>query len=379
MSTNPFNPSTSGLQPNAGVVGTPGAIVATSDTTQTVATGSLVFDIPAQCGFGSGMWVSITDAGNANRWMWGTIQSYDGASLLTVNITNTNGSGTSSDWLIALAGAPTSVGPVGPTGPTGATGAAAGPVNGGARGLKVTNNSSTPNTKIDITANSAVMVNSSGTSVRASAVSVTIDLSTGNVTAAANGMDGEAPPTNGWIYTYLINNGATTAGLATNTSPLSGAPTLPAGYTSYVYSGAMFVDGSNNLMRTKQLGNKSHYVVTATTNTAALPTLANGSAGSTSTPTWVSVATGDFVPATANRISVVANGDVGGSNTTVIAAPNNSYGSSASSNPPPVSAATAGNTHIDIIDLESANIYWASGGTDGFLLCFGWEDYCLAA
>jgi hypothetical protein len=223
------------------------------------------------------------------------------------------------------------------------------------------------------------MVDTSGTSKRALAVSVTIDLTTGTSSSAANGMDGEARGTSAWIYLYLINNGSLTRGLATLTSPLSGAPTLPSGYTAYTYVGAMYVDSSGNLLRTLQEKNKAHYVVTAATNTAAFPTMGNGSAGSVSSPTWVGITLLPFVPPTASHVAVLANGDVGGTPATVIAAPNNAFGTATSTNPPPVASLTGAVLSINSIPIESASIYWASSGTDGYLFCVGWDDYAVTA
>ena len=223
------------------------------------------------------------------------------------------------------------------------------------------------------------MVTSGGTTILASSVSVTIDLTTGTSSSAANGMDGEARGTSAWIYTYLISNGTTTAGLATKTSPLSGLPTMPSGYTYYTYTGAMYVDGSGNLLRTAQEKNRAHYVVTAATNTAALPTMGNGTAGSVSTPTWVAISLATFVPPTASNVMVMANGDIGGTPAAVLAAPNNAYGNATSTNPPPVSSLTGSVTSISDLPIESTSIYWASAGTDGYLFCVGWDDYVVTA
>jgi hypothetical protein len=374
MTTNPFINTTSGLQPNAGVVGNPGAITATSLTSQTIGTGVMSFQVPAQAAWAAGMNVSCVSAANPSNSMNGVVQSYDGISTLIINFLSSQGSGTYANWLINIAG---SVGPAGSgtPGTTGATGAAAGPINGAVQGLKIINDGSTPNTKIDITALAATMVNTSGTSQRATAVSVVVDLTTGTSTAAANGMDGEARGTSAWIYLYLINNGTTTSGLATLTSPISGAPTLPAGYTYYTYVGAMRVDGSGNLYRTVQEGGKAHYVVTATTNTAAMPVMGNGTVGSVTTPTYVAITLSTFVPATASHVDVSANCDVGGTPAIVIAAPNNAYGNGTSTNPPPIIASSE-NSCVGRLPIESASIYWASSGTDGYLFCLGWEDYC---
>lgn len=378
MTQNPFINTTSGLAPNAGVVGVPGAITASSVTSQTIGTGTFSFQVPAQAAWAPGMFVSQVVPSNPANFMVGTVVSYSGTTLV-VNNTASAGAGTYSTWAINLSGAANAPGPQGPAGPTGAAGANAGPLNGNAQGLKVTNDASTPSTKIDITAVAATMVTTGGTSIRATSASVVIDLTTGTSTSAANGMDGEARGTSAWIYTYLISNGVTTAGLATKTSPLSGAPTLPAGYTYYTYTGAMYVDSSGNLLRTQQNGKRSHFVVTATTNTAALPVLGNGVAGSVSTPTWVAITLATFVPPTASNILVSANGDVGGTPVAVLAAPNNAYGNATSTNPPPVAALTGSVLGINAVPIESANIYWASAGTDGYLFCVGWDDYVVTA
>lgn len=378
MSTNPFIPTTSGLAANAGVVGVPGAITGTSTTSQTIGLGTFSFQVPTQAAWAPGMFISIVSAANPSNFFSGTVVSYSGTTLV-VNITVVGGAGTFASWLINLSGAPSALGATGPTGATGATGAAAGPLAAFAQGLKVTNNASTPSTKIDISALAATMVNSSGTSVLAKSVAVTIDLTTGTSSSTANGMDGEARGTSAWLYCYLINNGVTTAGLATLTSPLSGAPTMPSGYTSALYVGAMRVDGSGNLLRTQQNGKRAHYVVTSATNTAALPVMGSGIAGSTSSPTWVAITLSGFVPATASSVQEVANSDVGGTATDVIAAPNNAYGTATSTNPPPLCAITGKQAGVVTMPVESASTYWASTGADGYLFCVGWDDYCVAA
>lgn len=378
MTQNPFNSSTSGLQPTAGNTGMPGAVTATSLSTQTISIGVLSFQIAPQAVFAPGMPVMAVDANNASNWVWGTVNTYSNTTL-TINVQQISGAGTISDWLINLSGPPGAAGAAGAVGATGAAGAAGGPTNGKVQGLKIINDSSTPSTKIDISAIAATMVTSSGTSIRATGVSLTLDLTAGTSSAAANGMDGEARGTSSWIYLYIINNGTTTAALGTKTSPLSGAPTLPSGYTYYTYVGAMFVDSSGDLLRTLQLGNKAHYVITASTNTAALPIMGNGSAGSTSTPTWVGITLAGFVPPTADTIVLAANADVGGTATTVLAAPNNAYGNGTSTNPPPIVVGTATTAAINPMPIESTSIYWASGGTDGYLFCLGWTDYVATA
>lgn len=379
MTTNPFIPTTSGLQPNAGQLGTPGAITATSVTSQTIALGVLSFTIQAQCAFAPGMQVSIVDSADNTKYMLGTVQSYSGTTLI-VNVQTTSGAGTIATWQINLAGAvgpPGAAGAAGATGATGASGASLATL-GEAIGLKVKNNASTPSTKIDITALLAMLVTSGGVATRVSAASVTIDLTTGTSTSTANGMDGEARGTSAWVYCYLINNGVTTAGLGTLTTPIAGNPTMPAGYTSFLYVGAMYVDGSGNLMRTVQNGRQAHYVVTAATNTAALPQPISGSSGSVTVPTWTAQAVTGVVPATASMINValyVASGQA------AMVAPNNAYGAyNSTTNPPPlVSSGTELCVLMGQLTLESTNIYYAGNNAANGLAVDGWSDYCVPA
>lgn len=375
MTANPFNPSTSGLQPTAGNSGTPGAITAISSSTNIISLGTLSFTIPPQAAFAPGMFVSVVDANDNSNWMWGTVENYSGTTL-NIDVQQINGSGTKSSWLINLSGATGQTGATGATGAMGADGTSAGTLSGFVQGLKITNHSGTPNTKIDITAVLATMVTSAGLSITSSA-SLTIDLTAGTSTSTANGMDGESRGTSSWLYLYLISNGGAAAGLASKTSPLSSNPTLPSGYNYSTYVGAVRVDGSGNLLRTQQLGEHASYIVTASSNTAVLPAIASGLAGDPSVPTWVGVSVSNFVPNTASGVLVAVNSAVGNSADNVIVAPNNSYGTAVSTNPPPIANDIANASSISLLPLESTNIYWASQGADGYILCVGWNDYVV--
>jgi hypothetical protein len=105
MGTTPFINTTSGLQPNAGVVGEPGAITATSSTQQTIGSGTMQFQVPTQAAWAPGMFVTIVDSANTNNYMSGVVTNYSGTAL-TVNVSVTNGSGIYSSWLINLSGVP---------------------------------------------------------------------------------------------------------------------------------------------------------------------------------------------------------------------------------------------------------------------------------
>lgn len=254
---------------------------------------------------------------------------------------------------------------------------------GNTRNLNIANNSGTPSTKIDITATSAILATSAGTPLLASSASVTIDLTT----VGANGMDTGGRPTSGWVYLYLISNGSATAGLASATSPTVGSPSFPSGYIYSTYVGAMYCDGSQNLLRSRQRGNRAQYVVVASTNTAICPVIANGVAGtySATTPTLAAVTvTGNSgkVPLTAAIIVINASNAYGsGSLSNVIIAPNTAWGGT--NNGPAGSAGqiypcylpnTAGHLQQLQLMLEAATIAWAADAAGGGISCGGWFD-----
>lgn len=257
-----------------------------------------------------------------------------------------------------------------------ATGVAA-VANASVSGLSITNNAGTPSTKIDVTLTRSCLVSAVGAPAFIASGSFTIDLTTGTVTSAANGMDGEARPTSGWVYLYAISTGSGSAGLGTLTSPLSGPPTLPAGYSFYAYLGAMRCDGSQNLLRTKQLGRNAQYVITAATNTAAMPTMTNGTAA-----LWTAVAIAAFVPATASHIKGSLLNATPGNNTGGAVAPNSGYTATTAA---PVSFINSTGTTFGSLTLpfefvlESANIYYTStAGSASTLFASGWTDYVSA-
>lgn len=249
------------------------------------------------------------------------------------------------------------------------------------RGLKMTNNAGTPNTQIDVSAQQALMVSATGTPVWVGSSSATCDLTTGTVTSTANGMDGESRPASGWVYIYAISSGSNFRTLGTTTLPLSGPPTLPAGYLYYAYLGAMYCNGSSNLMGTRQLGGRSDYVVGLGVTTV-IPNIANGTAGtySATTPTYAAASVSAFVPPTAGVIFVAAGTNYNNaSQSAMLLAPNNSYSGGSTTNPPPWFS-TSGQYGATVpLVLESTNIYWASSANGGGLSCLGWTDYVSAA
>ena len=259
--------------------------------------------------------------------------------------------------------------------------------NASVLGLKIANNAGTPSTKIDVSFTQACLVSAVGAPAFVGSTSATLDLTTGTVTAAANGMDGESRPASGWLYIYAISTGSGGATLGSTTSPLSGAPTLPAGYSFYAYLGSMYCDGSSNLMRSQQRGNSASYTLVAASNTAIAPVIASGVAGtySTTSPVLAAVSISTFFPPTASLVTMNAS-NVWKNNTSsaVLVAANTAWGGTNNGG-----VGSAGNApfnynlgSLDIrpvqILLESTNIAWASNAAGAALSAVGWTDYVSA-
>lgn len=241
-------------------------------------------------------------------------------------------------------------------------------------GLQITNNSGTPTTKADIVCAQAVLLNSSNVPVYVSGVTVTIDMTT----TGANALDAGSIGANTEYHLYIINNGTTTAGLA-SLSPTS--PTMPGGYTYSMRVGSMLTGPSATFLRTLQYGNVTKYQVITSSTTPNLPIISSGVVGGVGAPTYVAetargtTGTGNakFTPSTARRfLGVYACGSSAGAE--VIIAPNGNYGPvNQSTNPPPIWAVTNQNVTFDFL-LESSAIYWASNASTSTINCAGWVD-----
>ena len=244
-----------------------------------------------------------------------------------------------------------------------------------AQGLSITNNGTTPNTKINASATQAILTTSAGVPIFISGPSVTIDLTVNG----ANGLDTGSKANSTWYHVYLISNGATTAGLASLSST---SPTLPSGYTYFMRVGAMQTDGSGNLYRTIQKGNKASYVITSTTNTASFPFATVNSSTSSSWTAKQATGNGFAAPATATRV----DGILQKTNVTDLIglAPNANYTNVATgkqdANPFAIGGADSGVSFglaatFDFV-LESNSIYYFSslaGSGEGFEFT-GWTD-----
>lgn len=202
-----------------------------------------------------------------------------------------------------------------------------------------------------------------------------------NMTAlGANGIDVGAVGASTWYYAFGIAKPDGSKALIASLSPNAPSFANAAGYTKWARIGAFRTDGTANKypLAFKQAGRKVQYLVSAGSNVVGLPKMANGSAGNVTTPSWVSVATGNFVPPTASEIDLTI-GDPSGTSCVVMVAPNNGYGAyNSTTNPPPFGLSGIGGLTLSAaratIVLESSNIYWAANGPAGFLMCGGWTD-----
>lgn len=229
-----------------------------------------------------------------------------------------------------------------------------------------------------ITIDSIVLKNNSGSNYLATAVNKTISAN-GTVGAPLSIMSARAAST--WYYRWLWYNAVN--GLTATLDISSTAPTAPTGYSSTDYKvllpGADRTDasGSTYLSQIITRGKKTRYVTLAGSNLTKLPTMVSGVQGSQPS-TLVSVATGNFIPPTANSITFLAADTA--STGLLLVAPNNSYSYAGSiglsGNPAPYQAnPSVGNVAIQgEIVLETTNIYVIFSTASSVLNCLGWED-----
>lgn len=241
------------------------------------------------------------------------------------------------------------------------------------QGLTISNNTTTPNSILDVAATMVVVTDTNYNTFTLNSLSVSP-----NVTSAGiNGLDTGAVAANTWYYVWVVFNptaalSATNPGCVFSTS--SSSPTMPSGYTFKKCLGANRTDGSSNFYRVRQQNNRADYVVTAGTNTAAVRIIDSGSKGNATTPTWVAASISNFVPPTATHIHV---GLFTSSSSIACVSPNSAYGGFNNSTNPAYFTNFAGGSAMrisDILPIESTNLYWASGGANGTLTCSGWID-----
>lgn len=255
----------------------------------------------------------------------------------------------------------------------------------GATGLKITNNSGTPLTSIDVTWSSVTTLNTSG-QVFSSQTPTTVTINS-TASGAVNQWDA-ARPTSNWGNIWIVGNGSTMGAIG---SASATAPTLPSGYTYKCRVGAMRFDGAQNLLRTVQYGNKSAFSVQTAGNTLITTIRAtNGATGAncnTATPTWTSTSIASLVPPTATHADVYAGAEATtNANAAIAVAPNSNWGGYNTNPGPPIAiqtnfaAGVVAQTSLQAsatLLLETAQtIFVCSANTGNFTysMIYGWRD-----
>lgn len=224
------------------------------------------------------------------------------------------------------------------------------------------------NANVLVSADEIIVENTTNSYQTLRAVSLTI----AGTTTGANALDTGAIAASTWYSVWVIWNGTTTAGLLSLSAT---APTMPTGYTYKARIGWIRTDGTANKYPLSfiQTGKKVQYKVASGSNLTALPIPASGIQGSITVPTWVAVSTANYVPSTANSVTIVLS-SLGTAENMI--APNNSYGAAGSTTNPPLSHTISPSGGIDVkttnMILESTNFYYAATG--GYCGISGWED-----
>lgn len=108
--------------------------------------------------------------------------------------------------------------------------------------LVVRNNTATPDSKIDISFDSALLYDSTGKVAKATSGSITLDMAVSGL-GGLDTTDTEASST--WYHIYAITNGTEVNGLISSSLT---APTLPAGYTYKSYMGSIYNDSGSDFI-----------------------------------------------------------------------------------------------------------------------------------
>ena len=161
-------------------------------------------------------------------------------------------------------------------------------------GLLGVNNTTTPTTKLDLSADSVVLADANGATVTRN-VTGTITCDFGLAGPAVNGRDqAGAFSASNWVRVFFIWNGTTLATVASLASQTTG-PTLPSGYTHWAYAATVYWNGSSNIVPVFVRGSRMQYK-------GAQSALAAGTAGAAT-----SVSLTALVPPEALRFGLVGS------------------------------------------------------------------------
>lgn len=223
-------------------------------------------------------------------------------------------------------------------------------------------------TTINYSADSALLLSSSGVPKTHNSISGTITTTNG---AVVDGMQ-TARAARTWYDIYLISNGSTVGGFAV---PSASALSAPSGYIFSCRVGSFPTDVSSNLYNILTQGNHFQYTVQSAGNTTAIPNLFNGTVGTFSPtgPTWASqtvrgttFSANPACPPRATKARFTVWGNYGNAGAaSVLIAPNANYAGYGSTNPPTCgwNSASIGSLAITCeMDLEANTIQAAASG-----------------
>lgn len=188
----------------------------------------------------------------------------------------------------------------------------------------------------------------------------------------ANGLDAGTLAASTWYALFVIcKDDGTTAGLLSLSAT---APTLPTGYTHFARVGWIRTDGTANKypLGFTQYGRRVQYKVGG--NLASMPLMASGAQGNVSTPTYVAVPVGNYVPPTAAIVRLAGMNGAGAYGVAPNASYGPVYGLSATNYPPLGSNGTTAGVHAADLTLEGSNIYYVAAAAAASVACLGWED-----
>ena len=124
------------------------------------------------------------------------------------------------------------------------------PVRDSYRNLMINNNTTNPNSRLDISADEIILQDTNGNSLRVSDVNHTVDITL----SGANGLDTGTRAASTWYHIWEIAKAdGTKAGLLSTSAT---SPTMPNGYTYRAYLGAVYNNSSNNFITMRQIDNK---------------------------------------------------------------------------------------------------------------------------
>jgi hypothetical protein len=216
----------------------------------------------------------------------------------------------------------------------------------------------TTSSNVAVTANYAVLRNSEGNTKTLIDINIDLDVAIGT-TLLDDGETVTADDT--WYRVWLAYNPTTQAKQLILSVESATAPTLPSGYTHYVF--VMCIRGMDgNLYHLHKDSNKKvTYIVDGTVLATALPVLASGTASLTS------LYVRDVVPSVATHIQLILYQASDTGNHHLRVQPNGNWTSM-------YFCAFSYNKPFTVMYLESDYIYWMSGDSDNKIYCYGWID-----